>query len=120
VAANYARAREAWADYHFEALLAIADTPQIGETVVTRANGTVEVKRGDMVDRARLQIDARKWIIARAAPKKYGDKVEQTINANVRKVENQLSEEEAQAEIDRALGIIRGTPQIDRALAEND
>ncbi|HXX82879.1 MAG TPA: hypothetical protein VEN29_02730 [Casimicrobiaceae bacterium] len=79
IAANYARAREAWADYHFDAMLEIADTPQIGETVVTKANGTVEVRRGDMVERARLQIDARKWIIARAAPKKYGNRIEQTI-----------------------------------------
>jgi hypothetical protein len=47
-----------WADYRFEALLTIAETPQIGETVVTRANGTVEVRRGDMVDHRRLQIDA--------------------------------------------------------------
>lgn len=28
-----------------------------------------------MVDRARLQIDARKWLAGKMSPKKYGDKV---------------------------------------------
>lgn len=31
---------------------------------------------GDMVERSRLQIDARKWLASKLAPKKYGDKLE--------------------------------------------
>jgi hypothetical protein len=38
-------------------------------------DGTFKEK-GDMVDRSRLQIDARKWILSKLLPKKYGDKVE--------------------------------------------
>ena len=29
----------------------------------------------DMVERARLQIDARKWLAGKMAPKKYGEKL---------------------------------------------
>jgi hypothetical protein len=70
IAAHYARAREAWTDYHLDAMLEIADRPLVDETVTTQAHGAVEVKRCDLVNRRRLQIDARKWIVARAAPKK--------------------------------------------------
>src|SRR5271167_765212 len=59
----------------FEALL--ADTPQKGTKTVRRGEGdssTVETTEADMIEHRRLQIDARKWLIGKMAPKKYGDK----------------------------------------------
>ena len=38
-------------------------------------DGTTE-GHGDMVDRSRLMVNARKWPASKLAPKKYGDKVE--------------------------------------------
>lgn len=72
---QYARAREAQADKYAEEIIEIADTPVIGEKTTTKPNGDVETVTGDTVDRARLRVDARKWLAARLAPKKYGDKL---------------------------------------------
>ena len=71
-AANYARARQSWAESEFEKMMEIADTPQLGEKTKTTDKG-VEVISGDMIDHRRLQVDARKWALARMFPKKYGD-----------------------------------------------
>jgi hypothetical protein len=35
-----------------------------------------KISTGDMVERTRLQIDARKWLAAKLSPRKYGDKLE--------------------------------------------
>lgn len=35
---------------------------------------------GDMVERTKLQIDARKWRLSKMAPKRYGDRVTQEIS----------------------------------------
>lgn len=54
-ARRYALARQAQADALFEEILEIADSDD-----------------GD-VPRARLKIDTRKWLVARLAPRRYGD-----------------------------------------------
>lgn len=70
----YAAAREIQADLLAEEILAIAD--QNEEDWVKKAKrGAVEeqlVFNTEHVQRAKLRIDARKWLIARLAPKKYG------------------------------------------------
>lgn len=73
--AQYARAREAQADILADEILDIADKCRIGEKTTTKANGDTETVTGDMVDRSRLQIDARKWYAAKLAPKKYSEKL---------------------------------------------
>lgn len=75
---QYARAVDMRADYLFDEMLAIADTPLAGVKKTTKANGDVETSEGDMIEHRRLQVDARKWALARMAPKKYGDKHEVT------------------------------------------
>ncbi len=72
-AENYARARQTWADAEFEKMMQIADTVQIGEKTKTTKDGFVEVITGDMTDHRRLQVDTRKWALARMFPKKFGD-----------------------------------------------
>ena len=74
-AESYARARSFWAEAEFERMMQIADTVLIGEKTTTKADGKVEVTTGDCVDRARLQIDTRKWALARMSPRKYGDSI---------------------------------------------
>jgi hypothetical protein len=60
------------ADNLFEEILEIADFVQIGETITTKA-GEQEVTQADMIQHRRLRIEARKWIVSKLLPKKYGD-----------------------------------------------
>ena len=70
---QYARARNIGLDALAEETLAIADTPQEGEE--TEDDGEkVKVKRGDMLGHRKLQVDTRKWLLSKLAPKKYGEK----------------------------------------------
>lgn len=72
---RYEKAMELRAHRLFEQMLDISDTPVIGETTTENPDGSVEVKRGDMAQHRRLQIDTRKWVLARMLPKVYGDKL---------------------------------------------
>jgi len=80
---QYARAREAQADALVDQIIAIADAPLIG-TVTTEKEvvcdgvlaPTTETRTSDAVDRSKLMVDARKWAAAKLAPKKYGNKLE--------------------------------------------
>lgn len=74
---KYAAAREAWADAEFERMMEIADEPVIGIKTVEKfikGEPVTETISGDMVERARLQIDTRKWALARMSPRKYSEK----------------------------------------------
>ena len=66
----YALAREQQADFYFEEILEIADGSQ-GDTY-TDDKGNIRTDH-EVVNRSRLRVDTRKWIVARLAPKKYGD-----------------------------------------------
>ena len=73
LAEQYARAREIRAELIFEEVLEIADDA---------ANDYIETDEGAIpnrtaIDRARLKIDARKWVLGKMNPKKFGDKVTQ-------------------------------------------
>jgi len=69
---KYAQAREAQADYLLEELLDIADDKS-GDTYED-AKGNIKVDH-ENINRSRLRVDTRKWVIAKLAPKKYGDRV---------------------------------------------
>lgn len=66
LAAQYALAREAQAELYAEEIVEIADDC-------------------DDPQKARVQIDARKWFASKVAPKKYGDKIahEHGVNENL-------------------------------------
>jgi len=76
---QYARARECQADALADEVVYIADTPQIGTKSVSKATG-LEITEGDMIEHRRLQVDARKWMAGKLAPKKYGNKQEIDLN----------------------------------------
>ena len=71
LADQYTRAREAMLDKMADELLEIADAP-----VGTTDTGSTD---SGAVQKQRLQVDSRKWLLSKLAPKKYGDKVEQTL-----------------------------------------
>ncbi len=75
---QYAGAREAQADYYAEEIIEISDDGS--NDWMERKNGdgsTDEVENKEVLARSRLRVDTRKWLMARMAPKKYGDKVVQ-------------------------------------------
>jgi len=71
-AAQYARAREAQADLMGEEILDIADDSRNDSFV--DEDGQTHVNF-DHIQRSRLRVDARKWLMGKMAPKKYGDKL---------------------------------------------
>ena len=76
---QYACAREQQADTLVDDIVAIAD-----EAAVTIKHEGDEVSLAldaTAVARNRLRVDARKWVAARMAPKKYGDRIAQEISA---------------------------------------
>lgn len=74
LAERYTRARASGLDVMADEIVSIADTPEIGQKTVSKATG-LEVTEGDMVDHRRLRVEARKWLLAKMAPKKYGEKL---------------------------------------------
>lgn len=88
-ARKYERAREAQALTMAEQIITIADECRQGVKTTTKPDGSVETVVGDMVERSRLQIDARKWLAGKMAPKKYGDRL--ALDADV-KVTTKLAE----------------------------
>ena len=70
----------------------IADTPQVGEIVTIKADGSREVKTIDMVEHRKLRIETRLKLLAKWNPKKYGDKLAHTGADGEGPVEIALSE----------------------------
>ncbi len=69
----YTRAREDQADTLADEIITIADESQMGTKTTTRTNGVTDTVTGDMVERSKLRVDARKWIASKLKPKKYGE-----------------------------------------------
>ncbi len=70
----YARAKDAQLQILADEIQAIADEPQPGEVVTIKGDGR-EVRIADMIEHRKLRIESRKWLLAKLAPKKYGDKL---------------------------------------------
>lgn len=71
---RYARACELRSEIIFEEILEIADKQ---DADVFEVDG-IEMTNHNVIARSRLQVDARKWILSKMNPKKYGDKVDLT------------------------------------------
>lgn len=98
-ATQYARARDAGLDTMAEEILAIADDNSQDTVTRKREDGSeYEAVDHEHINRSRLRVDTRKWILSKLAPKRYGDRLE---------LEHSVSERLAEA-------IIRGR---DRARA---
>ena len=76
---QYARAREFQADAMLEEIIEISDDGSNDTYLDEEGNTRTEQ---DVIARSRLRVDARKWAMSKMAPKKYGDKIEQTLKAH--------------------------------------
>lgn len=72
----YARAKDEQLQILADEIVPIADEDRICEKVTIKPDGSREVVILDQVDRSKLMIDSRKWLLSKLAPKKYGDKLD--------------------------------------------
>lgn len=74
---QYARACEFRADIIFEDILTIADDSANDFTLTDIGDGIqVEKFNAEAVQRSRLRVDSRKWVLSKMNPKKYGDRIQ--------------------------------------------
>lgn len=82
-ATRYARAKELQADHIFEQIIEIADDDTDDELFVggddESGAGAKRVQNSEFIARSKLKVDARKWVVSKLVPKKYGDKVVQEV-----------------------------------------
>jgi hypothetical protein len=70
---RYARACEMRADVIADEIMEIADN--VGGDMITLKDGR-EVVDNAVVQRDRLRVDSRKWLLAKLQPKKYGERID--------------------------------------------
>lgn len=71
LATQYARARAAQYELLADEIVAIAD-----ENYTTDEHGVKERLSSEAIQRNRLRVDTRKWMLAKMLPKVYGDKIQ--------------------------------------------
>lgn len=69
---QYARACEDRSDYIFEEILEIADEKN-ADVYIDDGEAKID---GNTVQRSKLKVDTRKWMLGKMNPKKYGEKIE--------------------------------------------
>lgn len=77
---QYTRAKEESADAMAEDVLDIADDGTNDYMTITKGGQEYEVVNSEALQRSRLRVDTRKWLMAKMKPKKYGDKIDMTTN----------------------------------------
>lgn len=75
---QYARAKQESADAMAEDILDIADDGTNDWMEINRAGHTIEVPNNEVLQRSRLRVDTRKWLMSKMKPKKYADKLDIT------------------------------------------
>jgi hypothetical protein len=109
-----ARAREAQAHRWAEELLAIADDGQNDFMERKRADGSIEVAfNAEHVQRSRLRVDTRKWLLTKALPRLYGDRVEGDLGTASNPIVLLLQQVQA-----RALPVVPTAPTVEGTATE--
>lgn len=72
-ASVYARARKLQYENMENEIFEIANTPIQGVKTIEKPLGT-ETHTGDMIDHRKLQIETRRWLLAKLHPEKYGER----------------------------------------------
>jgi hypothetical protein len=80
---QYARAKEIHADAIADECFQIADTADADTAFDEYGNPK---PNHEYIQRSKLRIDTRKWYLSKVLPKKYGDKIEQTIQGGEKPV----------------------------------
>ncbi len=91
---RYAYACNERADIIFEDILHIADDVSKDTKTVNVDGIETETINKENIQRSRLRVDARKWMLSKMIPKKYGDKLDLTVE------DNSMSKEERMKRIE--------------------
>ena len=83
---QYVCAQEQRADHIFEEILEIADYSAKDVNIVDG----MELVNHEAIQRDRLRVDARKWVLGKMSPKKYGDKTAVDVTSGGDKIDNTL------------------------------
>lgn len=75
-AAQYARAREMGYQAMADELVDISDDNAKDWKTIGREGAEYDVPDREVVDRSRLRVDTRKWLLSKALPKIYGDRLD--------------------------------------------
>ena len=67
---QYARAREAQAEFYLDEIISISDDVSLDEIIDGEGNTRTN---NEAIQRSKLKVDTRKWAMSKLAPKKYGD-----------------------------------------------
>lgn len=89
----YAEARSRQADHYFEQILEIADEAPATYTDVRGPGREIEMIDNGGVHHAKLRIDARKWVLAKMMPHKYGEKQQLDVQGQVTVVLAEIGED---------------------------
>jgi len=98
LAERYAQARTALLDAMVDQILTLADAP-----VPLLDNGATDP---GLVRQRQLQIDARRWVLSKLAPNKYGDRLDVSVSDNRISITGAL-----QAAQSRLLDVVDVTPR---------
>lgn len=78
---QYEKAKQESVDAMAEDILYIADDGTNDYEEAERPDGSTFIKlNSENVQRSRLRVDTRKWIMSKIKPKKYGEKIDMTTN----------------------------------------
>lgn len=73
---QYARAKQEGAEVMAEEILDIADDGRNDWEEREGRGGTYIALNREAIERSKLRVDARKWVMSKLLPKKYGDKLD--------------------------------------------
>lgn len=96
-AKQYARATEERTEAMAEDLLDIADNG--ANDYMDTEDGKTQYN-GDAIQRAKLRVDTRKWLMAKMKPKKYGDKLEVDSTSEITHKFEDLTDEQLERAIE--------------------
>jgi hypothetical protein len=108
---EYARARELCYEHWADEIIDVADDGSNDWMERTRRDGSVEtVLDREHVSRSELRINARKWLLSKLLPKKFGDRVEHALTATADP--QQLSDDQLAEEFARRGVVIDGDFEV--------
>ena len=97
---QYARACEERTEAMAEDILDIADDGASDYMEIERKDGTTtEVLNKEAVQRSRLRVDTRKWLMAKMKPKKYGDHLDIKQKSEITHKFEDMTDEQLEAAI---------------------
>jgi hypothetical protein len=106
--AQYARAREIGYHGMFDEMLEIADDGSSDRAERKNADGsTSQVLDTEHVQRSKLRVDARKWMLSKALPKLYGERITQEHITESRSLSG-MSESDLDARLQQLLAKVGG------------